>query len=95
MNDTPDPRLRGNKQKLLTKQKAISLALELGYIIALPIIALGLLGKWADGRWGTEPWLTLAGILLAIITTTIWLSRRFRDILQAMKTPDKPQDPQP
>jgi hypothetical protein len=60
----------------------ISIAFELGYIIALPVVALGLLGKYIDGRLGTEPWITLAGVGLAILTTTVWLTKKFKHYIK-------------
>lgn len=47
----------------------------MGFIIALPLVILGLTGKYLDARWGTTPWLTLVGIVLAIVATSVWLYR--------------------
>ncbi|MBI4049422.1 MAG: AtpZ/AtpI family protein [Candidatus Doudnabacteria bacterium] len=69
----------------LNKWRMASLAAELGFIIALPLIALGYLGKWLDSKFGTEPWLAVVGILLAILCTTVWLTKRFREILKGQK----------
>lgn len=60
------------------KWQMANLAFDMGFIIALPLVAFGLLGKYLDGKLGTEPWLTIAGIFLAIIATTIWLTRKFK-----------------
>ena len=62
----------------LNKRELISIAFELGFIIALPIVAFGYAGKWLDARLGTEPWLTLVGIALAIISTSVWMYRKFK-----------------
>jgi hypothetical protein len=59
-----------------------NLAFDMGFIIALPLVALGLLGKYLDGRLGTEPWLAIAGILLAIVTTTVWLARKMKEYIK-------------
>lgn len=64
------------------KWRLVSLASELGFIIALPLVAFGFLGKWLDAKWGTEPWLTIIGILLAIVATTVWLTRRFKELIK-------------
>jgi hypothetical protein len=56
----------------------VNLAFDMGFVIALPLVAFGLLGKYLDGRLGTDPWLTIAGILIAIISTTIWLTRKLK-----------------
>jgi hypothetical protein len=64
----------------------INLAMEFGYIIALPLVVLGLVGKWLDGKYGTKPWITLAGILLAIILTSTWLTRRIKEYIKNNNT---------
>lgn len=67
-----------NRQKL-GKRELVSLGFELGFIIALPVLAFGFFGKWLDGRSGTEPLFTLSGVLLAIVSTSIWIYRKFKD----------------
>ena len=67
---------------LLDKWNIVSLATELGFIIALPIVALALAGKWLDQRYDSFPWFTLSGIILAIITTTIWLVKRLKTYIR-------------
>jgi F0F1-type ATP synthase assembly protein I len=58
-----------------TKEKnsiwlVLSLAWQLGYIIAIPLIFLALLGRFLDKCLNTSPWFFLVGILLAIIIST-------------------------
>jgi hypothetical protein len=74
-NPKPNPRK-------LDKWAMATLAFEMGYIIALPLVLFGLAGKYLDGRLGTEPWLALAGVLLAIGVTTVWLIRKLKDYLK-------------
>ena len=63
--------------KTLNKGDLISLSFELGYIIAIPIVVLGLAGKWVDNHFHHSfPWVTLLGIGLAITTTTLWIIKR-------------------
>lgn len=76
-----DLKQKPNNSKFNRWQMA-NLAFDMGFIIALPLVAMGLLGKYLDGRLGTEPWLTIAGILLAIITTTIWLARKMKEYIK-------------
>jgi hypothetical protein len=64
------------------KLQMAHLAFELGYIIALPLVGLALLGKHFDAKFGTEPALTLGGIALAIVVTTVWLTRKFKKYLK-------------
>jgi len=65
--------------KSLDKSELVSIAFELGFIIALPIVALGFFGKWLDGKAGTSPVLTLIGILGAIVATSFWIYRKFKN----------------
>lgn len=51
---------------------ALSLAWELGYTIAVPIVAFALGGRWLDRKFETSPWLLLAGIFLSLIVSS-WL----------------------
>lgn len=73
------------KAQQFDKRKVVALAFELGYIIALPIVFFGLLGKYLDERLNTDPYLKISGLILAIVTTTIWLARRFSEIFKSMK----------
>jgi len=55
--------------------QALGLAWELGYTIALPLVALALAGRLLDNWLKTSPWFLLTGVLLSIIIT-IWLIYR-------------------
>lgn len=68
--------------KDLNKWRLVNLGFELGFVIALPLLGFSLLGKWLDNRFGTTPWITLAGILFAIVTTTVWLTRRLKEYIK-------------
>ncbi|MCL5435504.1 MAG: AtpZ/AtpI family protein [Patescibacteria group bacterium] len=74
-----------NPQKFVEKYKVISLAFEMGFIIALPLVALLLLGKYLDERLHTNPYLKIAAIVLALSVTILWLTRRFTRILEDMR----------
>jgi F0F1-type ATP synthase assembly protein I len=76
MNDNPQ------KPKSFNKWQVAGLAFELGFIIAIPLVLFGFIGKWLDQKFGTDPWLALASVLLAIVATTVWITRRFREILK-------------
>lgn len=64
------------------KWQLVSLAFELGFIIALPLIALGLLGKWLDAKSDSYPLFTMIGVVVAIISTTTWLTKRFKELIK-------------
>ncbi|MBI2355628.1 MAG: AtpZ/AtpI family protein [Candidatus Doudnabacteria bacterium] len=66
----------------LNKWRLVQFAMEFGFTIALPLVALGLAGKWLDRKADSDPWFTLAGILLAIAMTTIWITRRIKELMK-------------
>ena len=71
-----------NTPPQVNKWSLASLAMDMGFIIALPLVALGIGGKWLDTKLGTEPWLTLLGIALAITCTTVWLTKKFKKLIK-------------
>jgi hypothetical protein len=74
-----EPNPKKTDRPPLDKRALISLSFELGYIIALPLIIFGLIGKWLDGRAGNSfPVFTLLGVGLAIVSTTVWLFKRLK-----------------
>jgi F0F1-type ATP synthase assembly protein I len=62
--------------------QALGMAWELGYIIAIPIVALGLGGRLLDKRFSTSPWLFLVGVLISIILTSFGLVWKFKKLLK-------------
>lgn len=82
-NPNITPETETNKKKPLDKWELVGFAWELGYIIALPIIIFGLLGKWIDERLGHEvAWVTLIAIVLAITATTFWLIKKLKNYIK-------------
>jgi F0F1-type ATP synthase assembly protein I len=60
---------------------AIGLAWELGYTIAVPLVALALLGRYFDKKLGTSPWLLLLGILVSIALSSWLVYKKTLDII--------------
>jgi len=60
---------------------ALGLAWELGYTIAIPIVALGFGGAYADKKLGTTPLFILTGIALAMILTGFGIYRKVKKII--------------
>ncbi len=60
---------------------AMSLAWEMGYSIAIPLVLSALVGRFLDKKFGTSPWLLLVGILLAIISSTYIIYKKTTDIM--------------
>lgn len=54
------------EQKSETTWRSLSLAWELGYLIAIPMVILALLGRWLDKKLGTSPLLLIGGLLFSI-----------------------------
>lgn len=48
--------------------RALALAAEIGFVIAVPIVVFSYLGSWADRQLGTEPLFLLIGVLLGMFT---------------------------
>ena len=57
----------------------VSIAFQLGFIIAIPVVVFGYFGKWLDQKVDSYPFLTLVGILTAIVFTSIWIYRKFKE----------------
>lgn len=76
---------------------ALSLAWELGYIIAIPIVVLGFGGALLDKKYATSPLFLLTGILLSILISSIGIYRKAKTILAdidaASKVPKVKKEP--
>ena len=69
------------KKELNTTAELTSFAFDIGYSIAIPIIILVALGRFADKHFNTAPWLMITGLILSIITTSIIVYRKTKDLL--------------
>ena len=61
---------------------ALSLALNLGYTIAIPIVVLALAGRFLDKRFDTSPLFLLLGVLLSIIISTLGVYGKVKKIIK-------------
>lgn len=68
--------------------QVLSITFEMGFVIALPLVIFGLLGKFLDSKYNTGYYVYL-GIALAITLTSILLYRRFARILEKLKEETK------
>lgn len=62
--------------------QTISLSLQLGFTIALPLIFSAIVGRILDKKLETTPLFLLAGILVALITSTILIYKKIKTILK-------------
>ena len=80
------PEIQENNEKpktdLFSKWSLAGIALEMGFIIALPLVVFALLGKWIDARLHTFPWITLVSIVLAVTSTSIWMYKRLKTYIK-------------
>jgi len=66
--------------------KTLNFAIEFGFIIALPLVAFAYLGKFLDRHYQTNNEIfLLAGIILALITSSLLFYRRIKDIMKDMQ----------
>ena len=70
--------------------KALGMAWELGYIIAIPIVILGLGGRMLDKRLDTSPWLFLVGVIVSIVLTSFGLVWKFKKLLKGVEQENQP-----
>lgn len=60
---------------------SLSLALQLGYTIALPLVALALAGRFLDKKFGTSPWLLISGVIISLIITSWFIFIKINKIM--------------
>ena len=70
-----------NPKKVRDKGKsdiwfALGLLGQLGYIIAIPLVILALLGRFIDKKYGTPPWFLIAGMFFALVISTFWVYKK-------------------
>lgn len=58
-----------------------SLAMELGYLIAIPLVVFALAGRFVDKKLDTSPWIFLAGICISIVLTTYLVHKKTVSVL--------------
>lgn len=76
-NSIPTPRS--------TLAEALGIAWNFGFTVAVPLVLFALAGRFLDRRLHTHPWFFLAGALLAILTSTVLLVRKFKQLLTPTK----------
>ena len=65
----------------LNAMRSLMLVGEIGWIIALPAVGLGLLGRYADLKFGLTPWLFILGLLIAFTVSTFAVYRSVKSAL--------------
>lgn len=58
---------------------------ELGFLIAIPIVVLILLGRWLDMKFGTGVFFLVSGVVLALVSTTVLIARRVKQMTKRLE----------
>lgn len=79
-----------DKEESKNKQRsanfsALAMAGQLGFIIALPLVLLALLGRWLDQRYNASPLFLLLGVLLALVVTVVWFAFKAKAMLRDLE----------
>jgi len=84
MENLQNPKETPPKPKIpVNKWEVVGLAWDLGFVIALPLLAFVFLGKWADEKVGNETqWFTLAAIPVSMTLSTLWLIKKLKKYIK-------------
>ncbi len=61
---------------------ALKLVWEMGYVIAIPLVIFGLTGRLFDKKLHTAPLLFLAGIVLSVAATSLWMTKKMKQFMK-------------
>ncbi len=62
---------------------ALGLAWELGYIIAIPVVGLALIGRWVDKSFNTSPLFLLIGVFGAMVISGVLVVAKTKIIVNS------------
>jgi F0F1-type ATP synthase assembly protein I len=77
--DNPEPKNKSHQG--LTGLEALGFAWEMGYTMAIPLVALALGGRLLDRYLDTSPAFLLTGIILSIIASSILVGMKAMKII--------------
>lgn len=80
---------RGNKKS--ASASMVSLAWDLGFIFAVPLVVFALGGRFLDKKLDSSPLLLLLGIIIAAVTSSIGVFFKVRAIMRESQEVDKPK----
>ncbi len=69
-------------QKSDNNPQLLGLALQMGYLIAIPLVVFALLGRFVDSALGSSPLFFLIGIFLGIVGSTILAYKKTTALLK-------------
>lgn len=84
----PDPEIKKpenqtdskkNEKQEMGKKIMLAFTLEFGLMIVIPLLILGLGGKWLTQKYDNPAFL-YGGVVLAVIISTAWAIKKINDI---------------
>ena len=76
-----DLKKKQEKKEIDSQWSVFSLAMELGYLISIPLVVMALLGRFLDKKLDSSPWLFLVGICTSILLTTYLVYKKTASVL--------------
>ena len=73
--------------------QALGFAWDFGIVVVMPLVVLGILGRFLDRHYGTTPWLFLGSVLVSIVLSVFLLVVRLKKIIS--RVTDAPKDTTP
>ncbi len=78
-----DQNTNKKEQNGFTNKLALTIALEFGFIIAIPLLVFSLIGKWLANHYHNRLFLIFA-LVLALIVSSSWLYIKINDIYERL-----------
>jgi F0F1-type ATP synthase assembly protein I len=69
--------------------QGLSLAWQLGYTIAIPLIIFALLGRFLDKRYETSPLFLLGAIFLSLIVSGVGIYKKVFEIIKDLEQEER------
>lgn len=79
-------------QKSDERSQLFGLSLQMGYLIAIPLVAFALAGRFIDKIFASSPLFFLIGVLVAIVLSTILVYRKTTALLKETEKTEKKED---
>ncbi len=71
------------QKNALTTRLVIAIAVEFGFIIAIPLVVFGFFGKWMANRYDNKLFIA-ASLVLSLLISTIFLYRQINQLYKKL-----------
>jgi uncharacterized membrane protein (DUF485 family) len=72
-------RIAKQKARQITLMKSLSLSIQFGLMIVIPLLVFAYAGKWLSARYHSQIYFYL-GLILALASSAIWFYKRISDL---------------